>query len=273
MQQLSIVPPTVDVPPADDLDTLRQALDLPPGTHFVADEDGIVAIQVQHQHSDNRRMLGVAEVRLGQHLTADQLITALVQMKILPHTPADMLVMYERLGLQTPASLHRLTVESLPGAQTEASHAGSFRDNSLVAPGGDARPVREKANRIADHRFNAHGVPTAARSTSHPVDEATLVPCGYGDCTVRKPAGRPIKMHRIRGHGLIHGELPTDDAHTASSEAPNVLFEQVDGRADTAPTPNEPEVMLREATVMANLERTPAVTNDVVDQEEPPPNF
>ncbi|HEX6290930.1 MAG TPA: sigma-70 family RNA polymerase sigma factor [Herpetosiphonaceae bacterium] len=39
-------------------------------------------------------------------------------------------------------------------------------------------------------------------------DDRDPVPCGYPGCSVQKPDGRPIKLHRIKAHQLTGGEVP-----------------------------------------------------------------
>ncbi len=193
MHTITIIPP-LDVAPTDQLEMVRAALHVPAGTHFVVDATGLTAIQIQHQQGPAGRVTVLAEVPLGQRLNADQLVAALVALNVLPRNPGDVAAVYGRIGL-------------LPELQTTpvlTAIAAPQSPESLRLQGDTAE--REPEPEVADKPPVI--VPDEPRSRADDTKAPDLVPCGYGDCQVRKAAGRPIKMHRIRGHGLVGGELP-----------------------------------------------------------------
>ncbi len=237
MHTMTIIPP-LDGAPADELETVRLALQAPVGTHFIVDETGLSAVQIQHQQGPASRVTALVQVPLGQRLTADQLVAALVGLNVLPRNPGDVAGLYGRIGLLPEPQLTAALTNSDEEAAAVSESTADVTITSQVAA------ADEPASQTAD-----------TSSTN-----ADLVPCGYGDCQVNKPVGRPIKMHRIRAHGIAGGVLPT----ASSTDTPRP-------GQPTAGSSMPVELSVEHQRLPSG--RTARTAIDEVSQKEPPPNF
>ncbi|MDP9414765.1 MAG: hypothetical protein M3Q08_11930 [Pseudomonadota bacterium] len=260
MPTITIIPPR-DVAPTDELEMVRAALHVPAGTHFVVDATGLTAIQVQRQQDTARRVTALVEVPLGQQLTGDQLVAALVALNVLPRNPGEVAAVYGRIGLlsetrPTPELTAR-TKQATPEAPNVSVNAADTQSPEPLSLQGDTAESEPEPD-VADTPPVV--VPDERTAPTADTKAADLVPCGYGNCQVRKAVGRPIKMHRIRGHGLVGGELPGPNVANALPVVQGVA-------APAAPLPQAVE----QPDVASG--RTASTAAAVASTGEPPLNF
>ncbi|MDP9314842.1 MAG: hypothetical protein M3R24_28870 [Chloroflexota bacterium] len=237
MHTMTIIP-SLDIAPANELETVRVALHAPAGTHFIVDETGLTAVQIHHEQGPASRVTALVQVPLGQRLTADQLVAALVGLNVLPRNPGDVAQLYGRIGLlPEPQPTAELTNRDEEAAAVSELTADVTITSQLAA-------ADELASQPADTSFT----------------NADLVPCGYRDCQGSKPAGRAIKMHRIRAHGIDGGVLPAASA----TDTPRAVL-------STAGSPMPVKLAVEQQRLPSG--RTARTAVGEVSQEEPPPNF